>query len=164
MPSCEIPVVNANSQEIQKLLREAKTIAVVGLSNEPEKDSYEVAAYLQSQGYKIIPVNPKYPKILGETSYPTLKDIPQAVDIVDIFRRPEAIPELAQATLALSQRPKAFWMQKGISHNESAKSLRQAGILVIQNQCIKVLHGAYMAIRGGSIHHEGHEELEEKKR
>jgi predicted CoA-binding protein len=142
MSSCEIPQSNPQPKEIEKLLKTAKTIAVVGLSAEPEKESYIVAAYLQSQGYKIVPVTPKYPEILGVKAYASLKDIPHEIDIdiVDVFRKPEAIPEVTDATLAMAKKPRAFWMQLGIAHNESAHKLQKAGILVVQSQCIKIVH------------------------
>lgn len=128
--------------DIPSLLRQSKIIAIVGLSNEPEKDSYHVAAYLQQHGYQIIPVNPKYQEILGQKSYPNLAAIPIAVDIVDVFRRADAIPAIAQEALYMKPLPKVFWMQKGISHPQAAEQLQQAGILVIQDLCIKVEHQA----------------------
>lgn len=140
MSACEIPQNNPQRHEIENLLKKAKTIAVVGLSNEPDKESYQVAAYLKTHGYTIIPVNPKYPEILGQKAYASLKEIPYGVDIIDVFRKPEAIPEVAAAVLALPVKPKAFWMQLGIAHNESAGNLRQAGIFVVQSQCIKIVH------------------------
>lgn len=140
MSQCELPKINVTPAQAQEILKKAKTIAIVGISNEPTKDSYEVAAYLQAHGYRIIPVNPKYPEILGEKCYPSLQAIPEEVDIVDVFRRAEAIPEIAEATLALAQHPKVFWMQLGIIHNGAAAKLQKAGLTVVQNQCIKIVH------------------------
>lgn len=129
-----------SSQDIQKLLKEVHNIAIVGLSNEPGRDSYRVALYLQEHGYHIIPVNPKYAEILGEKSYPSLLDILEPVDIVDVFRRADAVLEIAQATLSLSNLPKCFWMQLGIHHENAATMLESSGIMVIQDKCIKQFH------------------------
>lgn len=140
-----MPTENLSPEEAHKLLEQAKTIAIVGLSNEPEKDSYRVAAYLQAHGYRIIPVNPKYPEILGEKAYPALTDIPHQVDIVDVFRRADAVPDLARAALEMSPLPKGFWMQLGITHTAAASMLQKAGIAVVQDQCIKIVHGQFLA-------------------
>ena len=117
------------------LLREAKVIAVVGISNKPERASHEVAAYLQEQGYTIVPVNPGLKEVLGETCYPSLSDYGKPVDIVDVFRSPEAVPPIADEAIATGAR--ALWMQEGVTHPEAAARAEAAGLLVIQDLCIK---------------------------
>lgn len=128
----------AQDEEIRALLTSAKTIAVVGISPKPDRDSHRVAAYLQGRGYRVIPVRPAQAEILGEKAYPSLEDIPGTVDIVDVFRRADQIP--AHAEEALRLRPRAFWMQEGIEHPEAAERLRRAGIDVVMNRCIMREH------------------------
>ena len=142
--NCEIPRFNAAQPEIDSLLADSKTIAMVGLSNDPEKDSYQVGLYLKKHGYTIIPINPKYEEIMGEKAYPSIKDVPTKIDIIDVFRKPDALPGLTQETLDLSEKPRGFWMQLGIAHHESATRLKQAGIVVVQNKCIKIEHARVM--------------------
>lgn len=120
------------------ILNTAKVIAIVGLSDDETKDSNMVAKYLQKNGYKIIPVNPKYAEILGEKSYPDLRSIPEHVDIVDIFRKPDAIPEIVDQAIAI--KADTVWMQLGLIDNESAKKAQQAGLNVVMDRCIKVEH------------------------
>ena len=123
-----------NEQEtIQKILG-MKTIAVVGLSPKEIRPSYGVAKYLQSVGYKIIPVNPGHPKILGEKSYPTLKDIPVNVDVVDIFRRSEHVIPITEAAIEIGA--KAIWFQDGVINGEAAQKAEEAGLLVVMNDCM----------------------------
>ncbi len=117
------------------LLREAKVIAVVGISDKPERASNEVAAYLQGQGYAIVPVNPGLKEVLGETCYPSLSAYGKPVDIVDVFRNPESVPPIADEAIATGAR--ALWMQEGVSHPEAAAKAEAAGLLVIQDLCIK---------------------------
>ncbi|MGB9663174.1 MAG: CoA-binding protein [Moorellaceae bacterium] len=116
------------------------TIAVVGLSDKPDRPSYQVARYLQEQGYRIIPVNPGVAWVLGEKSYPSLKDIPPeiSVDVVDIFRQPVAVPAVVEE--AIQRGVKVIWMQEGISHPEAAARAREAGIEVIMDRCLKKEH------------------------
>lgn len=128
------------NKDIIQLLQKSKVIAIVGLSNSPEQDSYHVATYLKQYHYKIIPVNPKYAEILGEKSYPNLSAIPFPIDIVNVFRRATAIPEIAQEALKMSPLPKGFWMQLGISNSSASEELRKAGIIVVENRCIKIEH------------------------
>lgn len=135
---CDLPTTQATTEEIKKLLKEAKTIAVVGLSEKPDRPSYGVAAYLQGQGYRIIPVNPAAAEILGEKSYACLKDIPEPIDIVDVFRKSDAVPEIAAEAVAV--KAKALWLQEGVVHNEAAERARAAGLTVIQNKCILKEH------------------------
>ena len=124
---------------IGKLLAEAKTIAVLGLSSKPERDSHQVAKYLKEQGYRIIPVSPGQKEILGEKAYASLLEIEQPVDIVNVFRNPDQI--VPHAREALELKPKAFWMQLNIENQEAAALLAEAGIDVVMNRCIKVEHG-----------------------
>jgi len=134
--------VNPESLTLQRILRECHTIAVVGLSAEPQKASHEVARYLQAHGYQIVPVNPRYAAsntpILGETCYAMLADIPFAVDMVDVFRRAEDMLPIAQEALAM--RPKCFWQQLGISNLEADALVRAAGIESVHNRCLKIEH------------------------
>ncbi|NOZ74128.1 MAG: CoA-binding protein [FCB group bacterium] len=116
------------------------TIAVVGLSANPERPSYRVASYLKSQGYKIIPVNPGQSEILGETAYPTLKDIPFPVEVVDVFRRPEAVPAIADAAIAIGA--KALWLQDHVVAPESAQKAEAAGLFVVMDDCMLRQHRA----------------------
>lgn len=127
-----------NDDEIKSLLESAKTIAILGVSPKPERDSYEVAAYLKKAGYRIIPVRPAQAEILGETAYPSLEAIPMRVDIVDVFRSSNQI--LPHAREALRLKPGVFWMQEGIENREAAGLLTAAGIAVVMNRCIKRSH------------------------
>ena len=136
---CKFPTVNSNMDEVKKIFDSVKTIAVLGLSPNETKDSYRVAAYLQAQGYKIIPIYPKEETILGEKVYRSLADIPDKVDMVDIFRKPAALDAIADACIARGD-VKVFWAQKGIVNNEAAKKAEDAGMKVVQNQCSMVDH------------------------
>ncbi len=111
-----------------------KTIAVVGLSPKPERPSYRVAAYLQAKGYHIIPVNPGQTSILGEKCYPTLADIPDAVDVVDVFRRSEFVPAITESAIAIGAR--AIWLQDGVIDPDSARKAEAAGLLVVMDDCM----------------------------
>ena len=119
---------------IAELLVSAKTIAVVGLSSKPFRPSYGVAQYLQSSGYRIIPVNPNESKVLGEKCYARLEDIPEKIDIVDIFRRSELVPEIVEAAIRIGAR--AVWMQLGVVNEPSAQKARRAGLFVVMDVCI----------------------------
>ena len=122
-------------QRMLNLLREAKVIAVVGISNKPERPSHEVAAYLQEQGYRIVPVNPGLSEVLGRPCYPTLTACGEAVDIVDIFRASDAVPAIVDEAIATGA--KSIWMQEGVSHEEAAAKAESAGLQVVQDLCIK---------------------------
>lgn len=137
---CEFPMQNASDEEIAKILQQAKTVAVVGLSDNPEKDSYHVAAYLKAAGYRVIPVNPNVQEVLGEKAYPSLAAIPPevAIDVVDIFRRPEFIPAIVDE--AIARGAKAVWMQRGLAHNAAADQARAAGLAVVMDRCMMVEH------------------------
>jgi hypothetical protein len=119
---------------IPELLRSSKTIAVVGLSANPMRPSFGVSEYMQSAGYRIIPVNPNETEVLGERCYATLRDVPEPVDIVDIFRRPEHVPELVEQAIAIGAR--AVWMQEGVVHHAAAARARDAGLFVVMDRCI----------------------------
>jgi len=136
---CEFPTVNSNMDEVKEIFDTVKTIAVLGLSPDTTKDSHRVAAYLQAHGYKIIPVYPKGDTILGEKVYTSLAEIPDQVDMVDIFRKPAALDAIADACIARGD-VKVFWAQKGIVNNEAAKKAEDAGMKVVQNQCSMVDH------------------------
>ncbi len=136
---CEFPTVNSNMDEIKEIFNTVKTIAVLGLSPDATKDSNKVAAYLQSVGYKIVPVYPKGETILGEKVYSSLAEIPFPVDMVNIFRKPNALDPIADACIARGD-VKVFWAQKGIVNNEAAQKARDAGMSVVQNQCSMVDH------------------------
>ena len=125
---------------LRDVLGRARTIAVVGLSDKPERDSNEVARYLQSQGYRIVPVNPMLPEVLGEKAYPSLASIPPdvAVDIVDVFRRSDQVPPVVDE--AIARRDKVVWMQLGVENAEAAAKARAAGLTVFENLCIMVQH------------------------
>lgn len=136
---CEFPTVNSTNDEIKAILDEVKTIAVLGLSPDPSKDSYRVAEYLQSAGYTIVPVYPKEETILGEKVYRSLAEIPFQIDMVNIFRKPDALNAIADACIARGD-VKVFWAQKGIVNNDAAEHARNAGMKVVQNHCSMVEH------------------------
>lgn len=123
-----------NSDEIRRLLENAKTIAVVGLSSSRMRPSHGVAEYLQRAGYKIIPVNPNEKEVLGERAVARLEDIREKVDIVDVFRRSEFVPEVAESAIAMGA--KALWLQEGVINEEAAKRARAAGLFVVMDLCI----------------------------
>jgi uncharacterized protein len=119
---------------IFKIFQSAHTIAVVGLSGKRFRPSHGVAEYLQRAGYRIIPVNPQETEVLGEKSYPNLDAIPEPVDIVDIFRRSEHVPEIVEAAIRI--RAKVVWMQEGVIHEEAARRAEAAGLTVVMDRCI----------------------------
>jgi len=121
-------------QGIPELLLKSKTIAVIGLSSKRMRPSYGVSEYMQRAGYKIIPVNPLESTILGEKCYATLEDIPEHVDIVDVFRRSEFVPEIVESAIRIGAG--AVWLQEGVVHEEAAERARQAGLFVVQDRCI----------------------------
>ena len=139
MPQDKIPNPPHGESAIAELLASSKTIAVVGLSSKPFRPSFGVSQYLQSAGYRIIPVNPNESLILGEKSYARLEDIPEKIDIVDIFRRSELVPEVADAAIRIGAR--AIWMQEGVENEPAAARARSAGLFVVMDLCIaKELH------------------------
>jgi uncharacterized protein len=121
-----------------EILRKYHTIAVVGLSNNPLRPSHGVSEYMQRQGYRIIPVNPGHSQILGEKSYRTLEEIPEQVEIVNVFRRSELIPPVADSAIAIGA--KVLWLQEGIQNEEAAEKAREAGLDVVMNTCILKAH------------------------
>ncbi len=123
---------------ITEILKSARTIAVVGLSSRPFRPSFGVADYLQSAGYRVIPVNPNEREVLGEKSYPRLEDVPEAVDIVDVFRRSEFVSEVVESAIRIGA--KAVWMQEGVIHSRAAERARQAGLIVVMDLCILKEH------------------------
>jgi uncharacterized protein len=123
---------------IADLLRSAKNIAVVGLSNNPLRPSYGVSAYMQSNGYRIIPVNPEIKETLGETAYPSLLDVPEKIDIVNIFRRPEFVEKIVDQSIQLNV--PAIWMQEEVINEKAAEKARTAGIFVVMDRCILKEH------------------------
>ena len=124
----------AEEESITKILASAKTIAVVGLSAKPFRASFGVTETLQSSGYRVFPVNPNESEVLGEKCYARLEDIPEKIDIVDIFRRPEFVPEIVDAAIRIGAR--AIWMQEGVQDEQSAERARRAGLFVIMDNCI----------------------------
>ncbi|MBI3662772.1 MAG: CoA-binding protein [Acidobacteria bacterium] len=126
------------SDPITEILKASKVIAVVGLSSRRQRPSYGVAEYLQQAGYRIVPVNPHETEVLGEKCYARLEDIPGAVDIVDVFRRPEFVPEIVESAIRIGA--KAVWMQEGVVHEVAAERARQAGIAIVMDSCILKEH------------------------
>ena len=123
-----------SDQELRSILGDARTVAVVGLSSKPWRHSHEVAQYLRSKGYRIIPVNPKETEVLGETSYPTLLDVPDRIDAVDVFRRAEATPEVASQAVHVGA--KVLWLQSGIVNDEARRIAEDAGLDVVMGVCM----------------------------
>ncbi len=131
---------------IRRVLSTTKTIAIVGLSPKPERPSYFVGTYLQYEGYRIIPVNPRADVILGEKAYPDLLSIPEPVDMVDVFRNPDDCPEIARQAVQI--KAKTLWLQLGIVSFEAARIAEEGGLTVIMDRCVKIEHGRY----SGSLH------------
>ncbi len=136
-----------NDQTLKEILQSAKIIATVGLSSNPEKDSYEVAQYLKSHGYHVIPVNPTADEILGEKSYPDLGSVPEKIDVVQVFRKPEDVPPVVEA--AINVGAKVVWMQEGIVNESAAQTARQAGLEVVMDACMKKTHRRLIASAEG---------------
>jgi len=127
-----------SDEEIIEILRTPKVVAVVGISDKTDRDSYQVARYLLDQGYRVIPVNPMLETVLGLRCYPSLRDVPERVDIVDIFRRSEAVPEIVDEAIDVGA--KVVWMQLGVVHEEAAAKAQQSGLRVVMDRCIKRDH------------------------
>ena len=130
-----------DSDKVRRILKASRTVAVVGLSAQWHRPSYFAAKYLQEHGYRVIPVNPAYPAILGEKSYARLADIPERVDVVDCFRRSAEIPALADEAIAIGA--KVLWMQLGVENAEARRKAEAAGLEVIENRCMKIEHGRF---------------------
>lgn len=124
--------------KIAELLRSAKTIAVVGLSDRRMRPSYGVSQYMQSVGYRIIPVNPNITEVLGEKAYARLEDVPEHIDIVDVFRRSEYVPEIVESAIRVGAG--AIWMQEGVVHEQAAEKASEAGLAVVMDRCILKEH------------------------
>jgi predicted CoA-binding protein len=130
----------SSADPVTELLKNAKTIAVVGLSDNALRPSHGVASYMQSRGYRIIPVNPRIEFSLGEKAFASLLEVPEKVDIVNIFRRPEFVEEIVDQAIEL--KVPAIWMQEGVIHEKAAAKARQAGIFVVMDRCILIEHRA----------------------
>jgi uncharacterized protein len=126
-----------------RILRELRRVAVVGISDRPERDSHRVAAYLQSAGYTIIPVNPNVHEVLGLRCWPDLDAAPKPIEVVDVFRRSELVPPVVEAAIRIGA--KAIWMQDGVIHDEAAARARAAGLLVVMDRCMLRDHAAGLA-------------------
>jgi predicted CoA-binding protein len=127
-----------NDQMMKDILLSAKTIASFGLSSNPGKESYGIVQYLQSQGYRIIPVNPTVDEILGEKSYPDLESVPEPIDVVQVFRKSEDVPPVVDS--AINVGAKVVWMQEGIVNEEAAQKAREAGLQVVMDACMRATH------------------------
>jgi uncharacterized protein len=128
---------NPSDEDLYKILKEARVIAMVGASSNPSRPSYDVMKALQEAGYKVIPVNPNEEVILGEKAYASLSDIPEKIDIVDVFRRPEHTPQIAQDAVKIGAR--VLWLQLGISNQEAAQIARAGNLTVVMDLCIAVV-------------------------
>ena len=136
---CEFPSVNSNSEEILNIFKNTKTIAIAGLSPDESKASNMVAKYLQRAGFKVVPVYPKEDEILGEKVYRTVSEIPFKIDMVDIFRKPDAIAVIVDEIIARGD-VDTVWTQLGLVNNEAAAKAKEAGMKVVQNKCTKIEH------------------------
>jgi predicted CoA-binding protein len=125
-------------EKLRRILRNSRTLAVVGLSANWFRPSFFAAKYMQEHGYRVIPVNPMYPEVLGEKCYKSLRDIPEKVDLVDCFRKSEEIPALAEDAIAIGA--KVLWMQLGVQNPEARRKAEGAGLEVVENRCVKIEH------------------------
>lgn len=130
-----MPFLNDASKD---LISNAKTIAIVGISDKPERDSYKVCKYLQEAGFTIYPINPMIDEVLGLKAYPSLLDLPEHIDIVDIFRKPEAVLPIVQESIRINAQ--SVWLQEGVIHEAAAQAARKAGLKVVMDLCIKKEH------------------------
>jgi predicted CoA-binding protein len=133
-----MPHTNPTDEQLRQLLTSASTIAMVGASGNPERESHGIMQKLQSVGYRVIPVNPRESEILGEQSYPSLKDVPVPIDIVDVFRRSEDTPAIAAEAVTVGA--KALWLQTGIVNDDAAERAEAAGLMVVMDACIGATH------------------------
>ncbi len=140
-------ILSTPGDVILDILKNARTIAVVGLSSKGHRPSYGVAEYLQSAGYRIIPVNPHEKEVLGERCYARLEDIPEKVDVVDVFRRSKYVPEVVESAIRIGAR--AVWMQEGVVHPDAAERARQAGLAVVMDLCILKEHAKRFRLAAG---------------
>ena len=139
--ACKMPNSAATDGDLKCILGNAKTVAIVGISPKEDRPSYEVAKYLLEQGFTIFAVNPKCDEILGQKCYPDLKSIPVHVDVVDIFRKPDDIPAVAEQAVEIGA--ETIWMQLGIENEEAAQKARRAGLNVVMNRCMKMDHSRH---------------------
>jgi len=130
-------------EAVRKILESTKTIAVVGLSDKPDRDSHEIAGYLQEAGYRIIPVNPTIQETLGEKAYKSLRDVAERVDVVQIFRRPEEVPGIVDDAIAIGA--KVVWMQPGTENEEAAERAEAAGLKAVMGACMRSVHRTLFA-------------------
>lgn len=135
------PVPDATPLERLRILRQARSVALVGVSDNPIRSSNFVATYLLRTPFRTYMVNPAYPEVLGQPSYPSLADLPEVPDVVDVFRRPEAIPEVVEEAIAVGA--KVVWLQLGLRHDEAARRAREAGLQVVQDRCLKIEHARF---------------------
>ena len=133
---------NPSDEELKQILTDATTIAMVGASSNPEKASYGIMQKLQQAGYRVIPVNPRETEILGQTCYPSLRDVPEHVDIVNVFRAPDALPDIAREAVEIGA--DALWCQFGVINEEGAQIAEDGGVTVIMDRCLKVEHARYV--------------------
>jgi uncharacterized protein len=136
---CEFPTVNSKNEEIIEIFKNTKTIAIAGLSPDTSKASNMVAAYLQNAGFKIVPIYPKEDTILGEKVYRTISEVPFKIDMVDIFRKPDAIAAIVDEVIARGD-VDTVWTQLGLVNNAAAQKAKEAGLKVVQNKCTKIEH------------------------
>jgi predicted CoA-binding protein len=134
--------ISDSPERVRDLLASSRVVAVVGASDKPERPSNDIARFLLSKGYTVIPVNPLKSEILGQKCYPELSAVPVKIDIVDIFRNPADVPPVVEGAIAAGAR--CVWMQSGIEHSEAARRASEAGLLVVQDRCIKVAHRTLM--------------------
>lgn len=132
-----------STETVKKILRTYRTVAVVGLSDKPERPSYAVASYMQSQGYRVVPVNPRISRVLGEDAYPDLVSIPFEIEIVDIFRRSEDVPPIVDA--AIEKGVRAVWMQEGVINEAAAEKAKTAGLEVVMDLCMLKEYGKHIS-------------------
>lgn len=140
---CPIPIMNASSAQVALILKNMKTVAVVGASPKPERPSHGIMDYLMQQGCHVVPVNPGQAEVLGEKCFPSLAEVPGPVDVAVLFLNPAHVPPVVDQ--AIAKKVKTVWMQTGIVHNEAAETARKAGLQVVMNKCIKVEHRAWKA-------------------
>ncbi len=136
-----LPEYSANDKDIQHIFHSTKVIAMVGLSRHHEADSYRVAAYLQERGFRIIPIEPKANEILGEKSYASLLEVPEKIDVVNIFRKPEEVSEIVDSAITIGA--KTVWMQERIVHGVAAAKAHEAGLQVVMDKCMMKEHKRY---------------------
>jgi predicted CoA-binding protein len=140
-----MPHTNPSDDRLKQLLTSATIIAIVGVSSNPEKPSYGILQHLQKAGYKVIPVNPRETEILGERAYPSLVDVPERIDIVDVFRRAEDTPPIADEAITIGA--KTLWLQSGIANEEAAARASAAGLTVVMNACIGETHARLRSLK-----------------